>query len=157
MWIVTLTNNTEFLKRELLKKFSNTKIYFPKAKLKKNKVKNILGNYLFCYSDKFSLNKHMINSLKSLKGLKQILFAERYSQKEINDFIVHCKNHEDSDGFIKNSFFKSNIIDKGKIINGPFSNYIFNVLYKEKKRIKVLIGDVELSISDNSKFHYSSV
>ncbi len=40
MWIVTLANNSEFLKKELLKKFSNTKIYFPKVKLKKNKIKN---------------------------------------------------------------------------------------------------------------------
>ena len=61
MWIVTLTNNTEFLKRELLKKFSNTKIYFPKAKLKKNKVKNILGNYLFCYSKNFNSNSNIFN------------------------------------------------------------------------------------------------
>ena len=80
MWIVTLANNSEFLKTELSKKISDVKIYFPKAKVK-NKVKNILGNYLFCYSDKFSLNKHLISSLKSLKGLKQILFAERYSQR----------------------------------------------------------------------------
>ena len=157
MWIVTLAKNSEFLKTELTKKISDAKIYFPKVKIKKNKVKNILGNYLFCYSDKFSINKHLTNNLRSLKGIKQILFAEKYSQKEISDFILNCKKHEDGDGFIKNSFFKSNIIHKGKILNGPFSNYIFNVLHKEKKRIKVLIGDVEFSISDNSKFHYSSV
>ena len=35
MWIVTLANNSEFLKKELLKKISNLKIYFPKGKSKK--------------------------------------------------------------------------------------------------------------------------
>ena len=60
---------------------------FLKQKIKKDKVKNILGNYLFCYSNKFSVNKNLINNLRNLKGLKQILFAEKYSQKEISDFI----------------------------------------------------------------------
>lgn len=157
MWIVTLANNSEFLKKELLKKISNLKIYFPKGKSKKNKSKNILGNYLFCYSETFKTNNSLIYSLKNLKGLKKILFADKFSQKEISNFVNHCKSHEDDNGFIKNSFFKDSLVLKGKIENGPFSNYIFNIISKDKKRIKATIGDIKFSISDNSKFFYSSV
>ena len=157
MWIVTLANNSEFLKKELLKKISNLKIYFPKGKSKKNKSKNILGNYLFCYSETFKTNNNLIYNLKNLKGLKKILFADKISQKEISNFVDHCKSHEDDNGFIKNSFFKDSLVFKGKIENGPFSNYIFNIISKDKKRIKATIGDIKFSISDNSKFFYSSV
>jgi len=157
MWIVTLANNSEFLKKELLKKITNLKVYFPKGRSKKNKSRNILGNYLFCYSDNFESDNSLINSLRNLRGLKKILFADKISQKEISDFVQYCKSHEDNTGFIKNSFFKNNITVKGKIENGPFSNYIFNILSKDKKRIKAIIGDIEFSISDNSKFCYSSI
>jgi hypothetical protein len=136
MWIVTLANNTEFLKREILKKVSNTKIYFPKAKLKKNKVKNILGNYLFCYSKNFKSNDNILFNLSNLKGLKKILFADMLSQIEISNFINYCKLHEDQNGFIQNSFFKESLESKGKITNGPFSNYIFDILSKDKKELK---------------------
>ena len=95
--------------------------------------------------------------MKNLKGLKQILFADKFSQKEILNFINYCKSHEDDYGFIKNSFFKDNIISKGKMENGPFSNYIFDILSKDKKRIKATIGDLKFSISDKSKFSYSSI
>ena len=125
MWIVTLANNSEFLRKELLKKFSNTKIYFPKVKLKKNKIKNILGNYLFCYSENFNSNSNILYNLSNLRGLKKILFADKASQKEIT--------------------------------NGPFSNYIFDILSKDKKGIKAVIGGIKFSISDNSKFCYSSI
>ena len=157
MWIVTLAKNSEFLKKELLKKISNLKIYFPKSKSKNNNSKNILGNYVFCYSENFKSDCNLLYSLKNLKGLKKILFANKISQKEISSFIEYCKSHEDKSGYIKNSFFKDNIISQGKIENGPFTNYIFDILSKDKKRIKALIGEVKFSISDNSKFNYSSI
>lgn len=157
MWIVTLANNSEFLKKELLKKFSNTKIYFPKVKLKKNKIKNILGNYLFCYSENFNSNSNILYNLSNLRGLKKILFADKASQKEISNFVSYCKLHEDQNGYIQNSFFRENLEAKGKITNGPFSNYIFDILSKDKKRIKAVIGGIKFSISDNSKFCYSSI
>ena len=37
MWIVTLANNSEFLKKELLKKITNLKVYFPKGRSKNEK------------------------------------------------------------------------------------------------------------------------
>lgn len=155
MWIVTLANNTEFLKNELFKRFSNSKIYFPKIRSKKNRAKNILGNYIFFYNNEFQSINNTLYNLRNLKGLKKILFADKTSQKEILNFINFCKLHEDTSGYIKNSFFKENLIFKGRITNGPFSNYIFDILSKDKKRIKALIGDIKFSISDNSNFCYS--
>ena len=157
MWIVTIAKNSDFLGKELLKKISNLKIYFPKSKSKKSSSKNILGNYLFCYSENFKSNNNLLYSLKNFKGLKKILFADKISQKEISRFVEYCKSHEDQNGFMKNSFFKDNIISQGKIENGPFTNYIFDILSKDKKRIKALIGEVKFTISDNSKFNYSSI
>lgn len=157
MWIVILANNINFLNNELLKKISNSKIYFPKTKLKKNKEKNILGNYLFCYSKNFNTNNKFFHDLRNLKGLKKILFADKLSQKEISNFVNYCKSHEDESGFIQNSFFKDNLVSKGKITSGPFSNYIFDILSKEKKRIKAVIGGIKFSISDNNKSCYSSI
>ena len=65
--------------------------------------------------------------------------------------------HEDENGFIKNSFFKNSINEKGKFLNGPLSNYIFSLIKKEKNKIKVLIGEVKISISDKGKFNYSAL
>ena len=157
MWIVILANNVNFLNKELIKKISNPEIYFPKTKLKKNKDKNILGNYLFCYSKNFSSSNNLLYEFRNLKGLKKILFADKLSQKEISNFVDYCKSHEDESGYIQNSFFKKNILSKGKITTGPFSNYIFDIISKEKKRIKAIIGDIKFSISDNNKSCYSSI
>ena len=157
MWIAILANNVNFLNNELLKKISNSEIYFPKIKLKKNKEKNILGNYLFCYNKNFHSNNNLFYEFRNLKGLKKILFADKLSQKEISNFVDYCKSHEDESGYIQNSFFKENIMSKGKIISGPFSNYIFDILSKEKRRIKAIIGDIKFSISDNNKSCYSSI
>lgn len=157
MWIVISTKNYEFLSIGLFKKVSNAKVYFPKIKLQNNKIKNILGNYIFCHSEYFNWNKSLLTSLKTLKGLNHILFSDYSSQKEINEFISLCKLHEDSKGFIKNSFFKNKINDMGKMLNGPFTNYIFKILQKDKSRIKALIGNVKFSILDKSKFNYLSI
>ena len=50
------------------------------------------------------------------------------SQIEISNFINYCKLHEDQNRFIQNSFFKESLKSKGKITNGRFSNYIFDIL-----------------------------
>ena len=157
MWIVILANNINFLNNELLNKISNSSTYFPKTKIKKNKEKNILGKYLFFYCKNFQSNHKLFYKFRNLRGLKKILFADRLSQKEISNFIDFCKSHEDENGYIQNSFFKDNIVSQGKITSGPFSNYIFDILGKEKRRIKAIIGDIKFSISDNKKSCYSSI
>ena len=64
-----------------------------------------------------------------MKGLKNILYSEKKKcQSEITNFISYCKCHEDQNGLIQNTFFKERISDKGKILNGPFNDYIFSLI-----------------------------
>ena len=161
MWIVASAKNIDFFMYEIKKKVSDIEFYYPKIKHKiknkEEKVKNILGDYLFCYSKSFDEKKTILFNLKFLKGLKKILFSRQEHQKEIVNFINHCKLHESDNGLMQNTFFKDKIDEKGKIINGPFSNCMFNLINKDAKKIKVLIGEIEVSISDKSKFNYSTI
>ena len=58
---------------------------------------------------------------------------------------------------IKNTFFKKSINYKGTFLNGAFTNQIFNLIEKEKNKIKVFVGDIKISISDKSNFNYSAL
>jgi hypothetical protein len=158
MWIVVTTKNLNFFKQELRKKILDVKFYHPKIKTQnKTFSKNLLGNYLFCNSSKFKCSKSIFLSLQFTKGLKKILFSNEYFQREITNFIDFCKSHEDNEGYIANTFFKSGLASKGKILNGPFSNHIFKLLSKNNKNIKVIVGDIKLTILDKSKINYSTI
>ena len=158
MWIVVSTNNLNLLKSEITKKFTDIKLYYPKIKSnKKGQEKNILGNYVFCYSNNFNSEKNFNFDLKFIKGLKKILFSKTKFNDEVSNFISYCKSHEDKFGYIKNTFFKEDISHEGRFLNGPFSNYMFSLLKKEKKKIQVLVGEIKISISDKGKFNYSSI
>ena len=126
MWIVVSTNNINLLQSEIKKKISDIKFYYPKIRSsKKGSEKNILGNYVFCYSKNFSEENTSTLNLKFVKGLKKILFSKKRFNDEVLNFINYCKSHEDQNGFLKNTFFKEDINDEGRFLNGPFSNYIF--------------------------------
>tara|TARA_B100001029_G_C14898787_1_gene359688 strand:+ start:190 stop:666 length:477 start_codon:yes stop_codon:yes gene_type:complete len=158
MWIVVSTNNINLLQSEIKKKISDIKFYYPKIRSsKKGSEKNILGNYVFCYSKNFSEENTSTLNLKFVKGLKKILFSKKRFNDEVLNFINYCKSHEDQNGFLKNTFFKEDINDEGRFLNGPFSNYIFSLIKKEKKKIQVLVGAIKVSISDKGKFNYSTI
>ena len=159
MWVVASIKNIDLFKKELKKKINDVKFYYPKIKsIKEKNSKNLLGNYIFCYSQSFlDERKKLISKFNFVKGLKKMLFANIGYQDEITNFIKFCEMHEDENGFIKNSFFKNSIYEKGKFLNGPLSNYIFSIIKKEKNKIKVLIGEVKVSISDKGKFNYSAL
>tara|TARA_X000000368_G_C22889234_1_gene648830 strand:+ start:335 stop:811 length:477 start_codon:yes stop_codon:yes gene_type:complete len=158
MWIVISANNINLFKQEIKKKFLDIEFYCPKIKSKNyKKSKFLLGSYLFCYSEEFNKNKNFIFDLKFIKGLKKFLYLETCKKKKIIDFINFCKSHEDSEGYIKNTFFKKSINYKGTFLNGAFTNQIFNLIEKEKNKIKVFVGDIKISISDKSNFNYSAL
>lgn len=156
MWIIAKTNynQSSLFISELKKNISNIKIYYPKISYKK-KNKNILGNYLFFYYEKF--NSSIKSNIKYFKGLDYVLPDFSNHQKEISSFIKLCKFHEDSKGFLKSSFFKDRIIKSGVFIDGPFSNFIFDVISKEKKYISVLIDKCVIKISDKCKVLYQNI
>ena len=108
MWIVVSTKNLNLFKKELKKKILDVRFYYPRIKLTcKSLSANLLGNYLFCYSNTFKSTKNIFLNLKFTKGLKQILFSNEFFQNEIIKFINLCKIHEDKEGYISNTFFKS--------------------------------------------------
>ena len=69
------------------------------------------------------------------------------SQKEIENFILKCKENEDDNGYIKQTFFNFKSKNKYEFISGPFTNLIFSILEENKFYIKALIGKYKLSVS----------
>ena len=109
MWTIIKFDrkNYNLLKIDLKDKIGESvKIYRPKVLLKNFKKKkffsrevDILGDYFFCYHEKFS-EKSFLNKLKYLRGLKYYLNGFNMTQLEISEFISKCKSLEDESGFI---------------------------------------------------------
>lgn len=156
MWAVLKVdkNNISTLKNEFLNKLGNdVKFYIPKLRLKrflKSKISIkesfLLGDYLLCFHKDFS-NYAAISSLKYCKGLKYFLTDLWASQKEIENFISRCKENEDRDGFIKQTFFEYKNKSKFEFVSGPFTNMIFSIMSENKLSIKALIGKYKISVS----------
>ena len=166
MWVVLKYKKNEFnfLKQNFKKALGDSPLIFlPKfryQKLVKNKLqfleKNILNDYLICYHEKFK-NVKTLTLLKNLRGLKYFLTNSITNQKEIESFIDYCKKNQDSDGYIKPSFFEFSNMKKGMFLSGPFTNMIFSVIEKQKDKLKVLIGRVTMTIKKNSNYLYRIV
>ena len=159
MWVVLKYKNYEF--QNLKHSFSeilgkNIEFYSPKIKYQKyihNKLriynKNILDNYLFCKHKNFDDNQ-TISRLKNSRGLVYFLRNCESNQKELENFINFCKSNEDKSGFLTQGFFS--IIKKGKakFISGPFTQMIFDIIEDKGKKLKILINNVNMTISKSS-------
>ena len=163
MWVIAKYNKGEeeiFKKNLKILSGKDTKFYSPcfvsknlfnkKTKYFKRKI---LINYIFCYNKNF-LNINFFNSLKFIRGLTYFLSSHHLHQSEIINFLKLCKRHEDENGYLKPSIFKSVIKDKGKFITGPFKNILFNILEKHKNKIEILLGDINVKISDKGNNFY---
>jgi len=49
------------------------------------------------------------------------------------------------------------ITKKAKFISGPFTNIMFEILKKQKNNLKIIVGNVVTTISDNSNYLYCPV
>ena len=107
---------------------------------------SLLEDYILCFHESFK-KKSIINTLKYCKGLKYLLNNFSSCQKEIENFIVKCKENEDFDGYIKQSFFSFKNKDKFEFISGPFTSLIFSILEENKNSIKAMVGNYKLSVS----------
>jgi len=156
MWIVIKlkTNQLNIIKQEFQKKLNiEPKFFFPKLKyqkIKNNKLvactRSLLGDYIFCFHPKFG-NKKILESINYLKGLKFFLRGFMNYQDQILYFVNKCKKHEDKDGFIKQTFFNLNTIEKIKFLSGPFTNIIFKILKRQKDNMEVTDGKINISFS----------
>ena len=160
MWVVLKYKQKEFktLKRSFFKILGDMpEFYNPKIKYEKfinNKLnvyeKNILDDYLICKHDKFNDNK-VINILKNSKGLSYFLKGCEFNQKELNNFVEYCKSNEDTFGYIKQSFFDISKKTKAKFISGPFSQMMFDIIENKGKKIKILLNNINVTVSKNPK------
>ena len=159
MWVVAKIkiDNLSTFKKSLAKKIGDDiQFYYPKIEYRKyygNSVKRyeklILENYIFCYHKKFK-KINSINEVRFLKGLEYFLGGYNQNQNDIVKFIKHCKTFENEDGYLTPAFFSTIIKNKGQFISGPFTNMIFEVIAKQKNKLKILLGNVVTTISNNN-------
>ena len=165
MWTVIKFDRKEFefLKKDFEKFFGkDIKIYVPKLffhRYKKNRIVikefNLLGDYLFCFHDKFK-NPQIINSLKFTRGLKYFLNGFADSQEEINKFIKKCKDSEDRNGYLTQNFFDLCVNSTYEFTSGPFTEKIFRIIDLQKNKINILLGNIKININ-KKKFLFSPV
>ena len=159
MWIVVKHKPKEFeiLRESFFKVLGEMpEFYSPKIKYKrylKNKLKffekKILDNYIICKHDKFC-DRALVNILKNSRGLTYFLRGYEFNQKELYKFIKFCKSHEDKNGFLKQDFFATKT-NKAIFVSGPFTQMIFNIIEEKKNKIKVLVNNMDITISKSSR------
>ena len=158
MWVVIKfkKNELNLLKNNFLSKLGpETKFFLPKFRFQKiinNKLlfeeNFLLGNYLICFNPIFS-NISVLRGLKYCRGFQYFLSNFNNSQKEIIDFIDRCKEHEDKDGYIKQSFFNYGEKKNFKFMSGPFTNIIFKIIETQKNSIKILVRNCKMTVLKN--------
>ena len=166
MWIVAKIKCSEKIsfQNELKNRVDkNVVFYDPKIELHKlirNKIrkysKSLLENYIFCYHKKFK-RKIFTNQLKNIKGLNLFLDGYNFNQKEIVDFIKRCQKFENKEGLLRTVFFKELLIQKAKFVSGPYKNMFFELIEKQKNKMKVCIGNIEITISDKKNYLYQPI
>ena len=166
MWVVAKIKQKEInvFKRELKNKFDENLIFYnPKIQLENivnNKIriysKTLLENYIFCYHTNFK-NKKSTNQLQFVKGLSFFLDGCELNQSQISNFIKYCKSFENCNGFIKSSFFKSLLSKRAKFISGPFTNMFFDIIEKQKNKLKIVIKNIVTIVPDSKNYLYQPV
>ena len=156
MWTIIKFDKKKLasLKSDLKEKLGgDLNIYIPKIliqKYRKNKFIgkefDLLGNYLFCFHEKFK-DSQTISNLKFTRGLKYFLNGFTQSQNEIKKFIEKCKRSEDKDGYLSQNFFELYINSKYKFYSGPFAETIFKIIDLQKNKINILLGNIKTTIN----------
>jgi len=166
MWMVAKIKKREIkiFKKNITEKIGkNIQFYYPKVEYEKfigNKIKRfekyVLENYIFCYHPDFSKDI-FINKVRFLKGLEYFLSGHSQNQNEIIKFINYCKAFENNKGCLTQAFFKEMINKKAKFTSGPFANMMFEIIEKQKNKLKVIIGNIKTTISDKTNYFYLPV
>ena len=166
MWVVAKIKNKELntFKKKLNEKLGvGIKFYCPKMQHHKyinNKIKKfekfILENYIFCFHEKFGKSIN-INNVRFLKGLQYFLEGYNQNQNEIIKFIEYCKSCENKEGYLTQAFFKSMLVKKAQFVSGPFTDMFFDILEKQKNKLKILVDNVVMTISDKKDYLYRPV
>ena len=166
MWTVVKIKKRELniFKKNLADKIGkDIKFYYPKIEYHKhikNKVrkfeKKILENYIFCHHKKFK-DQTNITKVKFVRGLEYFINGYEKNQNEIVKFIDHCKSFENNEGYITPAFFKTMVTKKGQFVSGPFTNMMFEILERQKNKLKILVGNIVTTISDKKNYLYRPI
>ena len=166
MWVVAKIKlkNLNVFKKDLVKKVGNDiEFYQPKIEYHRyfgDKVKRfeklILENYIFCYHKRFQ-KSNFVNQVKFLKGLEYFLHGYNLNQNNIIKFIKYCKSFENEKGYLTQSFFKTIIAKKAQFISGPFTNMIFEILEKQKNKLKILVSNIVMTIPNSTNYLYRPI
>ena len=166
MWVVAKIKKKEIkiFKKNLIEKIGkDIQFYCPKIIYKKyfgDKVKKIekfiLENYIFCYHAKFK-KASTISEIKYLKGLIYFLNGSDQNQKELIKFIEYCKSFENKDGYLTPLFFKTMVTKKAKFLSGPFTNMMFEILERQKNKLKILVGNIVTTIPNKTNYLYRPI
>ena len=166
MWIVAKIKikNLNVFKKDLVKKVGNDiEFYQPKIEYHRyfgDKIKRfeklILENYIFCYHKRFQKSS-FVNQVKFLKGLEYFLHGCHLNQNNIIKFIKYCKSFENEKGYLTQSFFKTIISKKAQFISGPFTNMIFEILEKQKNKLKILVSNIVMTIPNSTNYLYRPI
>ena len=166
MWVVAKIKikNLNVFKKDLVKKVGNDiEFYQPKIEYHRyfgDKVKRfeklILENYIFCYHKRFQ-KSNFVNQVKFLKGLEYFLHGYNLNQNNIIKFIKYCKSFENEKGYLTQSFFKTIIAKKAQFISGPFVNMIFEILEKQKNKLKILVSNIVMTIPNSTNYLYRPI
>ena len=166
MWVVAKIKmkNLNVFKKDLVKKVGNDiEFYQPKIEYHRyfgDKIKRfeklILENYIFCYHERFQKSS-FVNQVKFLKGLEYFLHGYNLNQDNIIKFIKYCKSFENEEGYLTQSFFKTIIAKKAQFISGPFTNMIFEILEKQKNKLKILVSNIVMTIPNSANYLYRPI
>ena len=163
MWVILKIDNKKInlLKNDFEKKTGKNFVFYkPKLKISKylnnkliDKEVDLLGDYVFCFSQSFS-EKNTINLLRFSVGLKYFLNGFFCFQREIETFINRCKNLENREGFISPGLSQCKKNQIYQFLSGPFVKNFFKIINLKDNKIKILLGGVETYINKNKYFFH---
>ncbi len=158
MWAILKIDVNKFnlLNEDLRKKIGkDLSFYSPKINIQTfrnnrlvNKSVPLLGDYIFCFHQKFKSQKAN-ESLKFAKGLKSFIYGHHLCQKEIEEFIQSFKSLENNKGFISQGFLNLDLNKLYKFKSGIFTNKIFELVEFQKNKIKILINGLKIKTNKN--------
>lgn len=160
MWIaikLKKMNEKEILKKSLTKLLGED-VKFCQPKIKSNKFLNkkliskdiyILGKYLLIYHKKFS-EIEVIDKINYIRGVDYLLNGFKSCQQSIVDFVNKCENNLDNSGYINFSFFDLFKGSKVKFKNGPFTNFVSELVEIQKNKFKLNCGNITILLDKNN-------
>jgi len=93
-----------------------------------------------------------LNNLKFVKGLNYFLSNCKLEQKQILEFIYKCKNHEEKNNILSQSFFDELVNLKAKFISGPFKSFAFEIINKNKNYFITKINNFKIRVKKKNKY-----